>query len=91
MKALAMALAASMITATGALAQEPAAAQVAQPERKICKTHKMTGSLTRVRRVCLTQSQWAQMAQNTRRSVDSLEDDANQKESICLRDGSQNC
>jgi len=78
MKVLSMVAAAVLMTATGSLAQAPEAAEPAKPERKVCRSEKMTGSLTRVRRICMTQSEWNRAAENTRRSVAGLERDANQ-------------
>lgn len=56
--------------------------QAAQQEKKICRSQKMTGSLTRVRRTCLTRAEWDRLAEGTRRNVNSLERDANQTESL---------
>jgi hypothetical protein len=41
-------------------------------ERRICRSHQRTGSNVRVRRVCLTQSQWKEYDKGNRESVDSL-------------------
>ncbi|MBN9507189.1 MAG: hypothetical protein J0I69_14325 [Altererythrobacter sp.] len=79
MKTLAIAIAAIAMTATGAAAAEPKADNEAKQEKKICKSEKMTGSLTRVRRTCLTQSEWDQLAENTRRNLDRIDADGNAK------------
>ena len=42
----------------------------------------LTGSLTRVRRTCLTQREWDRLAEVTRRGVEGLERDANQSEGL---------
>ncbi|HEY6816483.1 MAG TPA: hypothetical protein VI168_13160 [Croceibacterium sp.] len=62
------------MTATGALAAAPAAEQAEQParEKKICKSEKMTGSLTRVRRTCLTQAEWDRLAEGSRDNVNDI-------------------
>ncbi|HEY6816482.1 MAG TPA: hypothetical protein VI168_13155 [Croceibacterium sp.] len=66
-----------------AAGEQPAAAQAAtNPAKRICKTEKMTGSLTRVRRTCLTQSQWDRLAEGTRDGVDDIQRDANQSQAI---------
>lgn len=83
MKSLQIAAAVLLMTAAGAIAAPPppeAEAEAEQParEKKICRTEKITGSLTRVRRTCLTQRQWDEMALNTRRAIEGLERDANQ-------------
>jgi hypothetical protein len=38
-------------------------------EKKICHTEKMTGSLTRVNRICMTAAQWDKLAEDTSRAV----------------------
>jgi hypothetical protein len=43
-----------------------------EKEKKICRTEKATGSRTRVTRICMTQSQWDNLAQNTARSVENM-------------------
>jgi hypothetical protein len=48
----------------------------AEPERKICRTQKVTGSLTRRNRICLTQTQWREIHDRTRRGVDELQGSA---------------
>ena len=65
------------------LAKEPEAAKTTQDdakpkkEKKICRTEKMTGSLTRVRRTCMTQSEWDELAAATKKDVDRYTNDAN--------------
>jgi len=82
MKTLGIVAAAMLMTATGAAAEEPQAEEKPAKEKKICRTEKMTGSLTRVRRTCLTQREWDQLAAGTRRNVDRLTRDANQVEAL---------
>lgn len=52
----------------------------AAQEKKICRTERMTGSLTRVRRTCLTRAQWDRLAEGSRRNFEELLADANQKQ-----------
>lgn len=66
---LAAALLALLISA-GASAQE--AEQPAKKEKKICRTEKMTGSLTRRSRICLTEAEWRELNDRTRRGVDEM-------------------
>ncbi len=75
MKTLAIAIAAIVIAATSAAAAEPKAdeAKQEQNEKKVCKSQKMTGSLTRVRRVCMTQREWDQVAESSQRGVNALD------------------
>ena len=73
-----------VLAASGASAKDEDNSQTAEAakEKKICKTEKVTGSLTRVRRTCLTQREWDRLAEVTRRGVDGLERDANQSEGL---------
>ena len=50
----------------------------AQPteERKICRTEKATGSLTRRNRICLTAAQWREVQDRSRRGVGELQGSA---------------
>ena len=72
MKRLAIAAAAAVLmTATGG-AEEPRDDREAEQEKRICRSEKMTGSLTRVRRICLTRSEWSRLAEVTRKGVEEL-------------------
>ena len=73
MKIFSIAALAALMTATGALAA-PQASQAEQPrqEKKVCKSEKITGSLTRVRRTCMTQAEWDRLAQGSRDGVDGM-------------------
>lgn len=73
--------AAALVVAAGALAAEPAD-DAAPKEKKICKSEKMTGSLTRVRRTCLTQREWNQLAEQTRRNMSELDRQSNQRSAL---------
>ena len=75
--------AAMLVVATSAPAAPPqeqpagqATQQAAQAERKICRTEKATGSLTRRTRICLTAAQWREVHDRTRRGVGDLQGDA---------------
>ena len=75
--------AAMLVGAAGALAAPPqerpaqqASPQAAQPERKICRTEKATGSLTRRTRICLTEAQWREIYDRTRTGHDDFVRDA---------------
>jgi|SRR5690606_7728703 len=84
MKALGLLGAALLATTASALAAAPedddtkSEAREATKEKKICRTEKMTGSLTRVRRICLTRSEWSRLAEGTQKNVDAITRDANQ-------------
>ena len=53
-----------------------ATAQEAEPdssqEKKICRTSKMTGSLTRRTRICMTAAQWRELASRTRKGLEEM-------------------
>jgi hypothetical protein len=53
-----------------------AAVQAPEQERKICRTDKATGSLTRRNRICLTAAQWREVQDRTRRGVGELQGSA---------------
>jgi hypothetical protein len=63
------------IAVTGvAVAQE--AEQEAPREKRICRTEKMTGSLTRRTRLCLTEAQWRELNSRTNRGVQEMQQGA---------------
>ena len=81
MKKAAILLVAALLTSgTVAVAAAPDTdgSQDAQKEKRICKSEKITGSLTRVRRSCYTQREWDRLAEIARRDVDLITRDANQ-------------
>ena len=83
MKAVGIVLATFLLTATSgtAVGAAPETEQAPEKEKKICKNEKITGSLTRVRRVCLTQREWDRMAETARNSVNDLDRNANRTQS----------
>jgi hypothetical protein len=74
------ALAALTLTASGLAAfsavaaapQAPQAQDESRREKKICRTDKATGSLTRRTRICMTEAQWRELNNRTRRGVDEM-------------------
>jgi hypothetical protein len=64
--ALAMAL-------TGISASAQDAEQEAPREKKICRTDKATGSLTRRTRICMTEAQWRELNSRTQRGVGEMQ------------------
>jgi predicted secreted protein len=68
----------ALAVSSGAQAQATLDAAAAAPteEKKICRTEKMTGSLTRVRRTCMTEGQWRELAMRSRRAVEDTQRDA---------------
>jgi hypothetical protein len=65
--------AAIAIAVTGVAA---AAEDEAPPEKRICRTEKMTGSLTRRTRICLTEAQWRELNARTQRGVQEMQQGA---------------
>jgi hypothetical protein len=55
------------MTGVAASAQEAQEAEEAPREKKICRTERATGSLTRRTRICLTEAQWRELNDRTRR------------------------
>jgi hypothetical protein len=49
------------------------AAEAPTEEKKICRTERSTGSLTRSRRICMTQTEWDQLRRETKRDVDDMQ------------------
>ena len=70
-KTLALALFA-LVSATAAAAADRAP-QAADTEKKICRTEPVTGSRTRVTRICMTQAEWRELQANTKEGVDELQ------------------
>lgn len=59
-------------------AAQSAAAPAATPtvavkERKICRTERATGSLTRQHRICMTKAEWAELEASTHRGVGQMQ------------------
>jgi len=51
-------------------------------EKKICHTEKMTGSLTRVNRVCMTAAQWDKLAEDTNTRMNNYIDESQRPDRI---------
>ena len=64
---------------SGEAASEEAAPQ---EERKVCRTEKATGSLTRRTRVCLTAAQWREVNARTYQGVTELQGSASGSQRI---------
>lgn len=69
---LALAAGIMALTGTAAYAQEdqPATQEEPAKERLICKSEKVTGSRARVKRICLTREQWAEVSASTKENID---------------------
>ena len=71
----------SSLAAVAALSLALGSAAVAQDapppqEKKICHSEKMTGSLTRVRRICMTEREWQEMHLRSKHSLEDTVRDA---------------
>lgn len=58
--------------ATAAAPTEQPVEPEARPERKICRTERATGSLTRRTRICLTETQWREVHARTKNGLDDF-------------------
>ena len=74
--AAALALAVGGIPLSSVIAAAPVAQEEPQREKKICRTSKMTGSLTRRTRICLTEAQWRELNDRTQRGVGEMQGSA---------------
>ncbi|MBT2133814.1 hypothetical protein KK137_05655 [Croceibacterium sp. LX-88] len=63
------------LTTVSVSAQEQQAEQ-AKEEKKICRSEKMTGSLTRTTRICLTAAQWRELTNRTKKGLDEMQGSA---------------
>jgi Spy/CpxP family protein refolding chaperone len=62
------------LTGAAASAQDAQGAEATpKEEKKICRTDKSTGSLTRRTRVCMTESQWREFGSRTYRGVSQMQ------------------
>lgn len=70
MKASVIALAAAVLLASPAVAQEEGE-QSEKKSPKICKVDRATGSLTRRTKICMTKEEWRALNTQTRDNIDS--------------------
>lgn len=76
MKTSTILAAAALIASTGAFAADPepqAGSETQQPEKKICRTDRATGSLTRRTRICMTRAQWDDLHSRTNKGVSEMQ------------------
>ncbi len=84
----ALGLAISTASLAAQVGTGPAAARADPTERRVCRSYQRTGSNIRVRRVCLTESQWAQRDRLDRERV---EDVGNRPNMACSYGGTASC
>jgi hypothetical protein len=66
MKTTSLIAVAALLSSAAALAQQDRAAET---EKKVCKTERVTGSRTRVNRICKTQAEWDEIAAATKEGL----------------------
>lgn len=59
-----------LATASPAIAKDDEPADGEKKEKVICRTEKVTGSRTRVNRICMTKSEWEKLEADTKQWVD---------------------
>jgi predicted secreted protein len=64
---------AALAAAGPALAGDEDAAEKPKKEKKICRTESVTGSLARKRRICMTEAEWKEVNDRTRKDVDDMQ------------------
>lgn len=68
----------ALVSTAGAAAAQTDQDQANHPkkEKQICRSEPVTGSRTKVNRVCMTLEEWNKLAEQTRNSMDSISRDA---------------
>lgn len=51
---------------------EKVAAEIAEENKPVCRTQKITGQRSKVRRLCLTRTEWAALSEQTRKNMDEF-------------------
>ena len=69
---------AGVALATGSVAIAQDDDDASKSEKVICKTKKVTGSRTKVKRTCMTKAQWDELAERTKKSMDDFSRNAGQ-------------
>ena len=88
MKSIFVAAAMAMaVTAVSAGAQEAQQEQEQPPEKKICRTERATGSLTRRTRTCLTEAQWRELNSRTYKGVSEMQGQASGGQAVANNPG----
>ncbi|KPL67719.1 hypothetical protein SZ64_06060 [Erythrobacter sp. SG61-1L] len=61
-----------LTAATGVSAAEGESQEAPKKEKMICRKDKVTGSRTKVNRICMTKAQWDQQAAATKKGLDEM-------------------
>ena len=92
-------VAATLLAATGASAAPPADSGTsasseatdseasAADEKKVCRTERATGSLTRRTRVCMTAAQWREINARTYKGVSEMQGSASGSQAVVNNPG----
>lgn len=72
MKQFSFGLAIWLTAASIAASAQAAAPDEAQQEKKICRTERATGSLTRQTRICMTEAQWRELSRRNKQGLDEF-------------------
>jgi hypothetical protein len=75
------------MTGVAASAQEAQEAEEAPREKKICRTERATGSLTRRTRICLTEAQWRELNSRTYKGVSDMQGQASGSQAVANNPG----
>lgn len=70
MLALLVLTAGASVSAAEKEPKETSQKATSKKDKVVCRSEKLTGSRTKVRRICMTLEQWDQLAANTRNSMD---------------------
>jgi hypothetical protein len=74
--------ASALLATTGVAVSAQVTDEAPKAEKKICRTEKMTGSLTRSTRICLTEAQWREVNSRTKKGVDEMQGNASGSQAV---------
>ena len=73
MKSIIVAAAIALTASSVAASAQEAPQEEPPKEKKICRTDRATGSLTRRTRICMTEAQWRELNSRTQRGVGEMQ------------------
>jgi hypothetical protein len=82
-----MAAAAMMVSGVALSAQDAQEAREEPREKKICRTERATGSLTRRTRICMTEAQWRELNSRTYKGVNEMQGQASGGQAVANNPG----
>lgn len=86
MKSIFLAGAMAMAMAAGSASAQDDAPE-APREKKICRTERATGSLTRRTRICMTEAQWRELNSRTHKGVSEMQGQASGGQAVANNPG----